>query len=65
MKSKMNNQQADYIKANRRGSREAEIESYGHPVNYHRVQVSKKVYDRKKSKADDTRRLPYLFFSVA
>lgn len=65
MKSKMKNQQTDYIKANRRGSREAEIENFGHPVNYHRVQASKKVYNRKKSKADNNRRLPYLFLRAA
>lgn len=65
MKSKMKNQQADYIKANRRGSRDAEIANFGHPVNYHRIQISKKVYNRKKSKADDTRHLPFLFLRIA
>lgn len=61
MKSKKRNQQADYIKANRRGSREAEIESHGRPVSFNSVHVSKKVYNRKRAKADDDRRLPYLF----
>lgn len=37
----------DYIKANRKGSREAEIENHGHPVSFNRVHVSKKVYNRK------------------
>lgn len=60
MKKKKKDALTEYVKANRRGSREAEIEMYGHPVNYHRICVSKKVYDRKKMKAGD-RRLPYFF----
>ena len=36
----------EYIKANRKGSREAEIENHGRPVSHNRVHVSKKV-DRK------------------
>ncbi|MDR0845521.1 MAG: hypothetical protein LBN71_09885 [Tannerella sp.] len=39
--------QADYIKANRKASREMEIEDYGHPVSYKKVHRSKKTYDRK------------------
>ncbi|NDV83671.1 hypothetical protein [Bacteroides sp. 51] len=50
----------DYIKAARKGSREAEIELYGHPLNHHKIVKSKKVYDRKKNKADD-KDLPYFF----
>ena len=42
-----------YIKAARKGSREAEIEQYGHPLNYKKVFKSKKVYDRKKYKASN------------
>lgn len=42
--------QADYIKANRKGSREAEIEAHGHPVNYKRIYISKKIYNRKQQK---------------
>ena len=45
----------DYIKANRKGSREAEIENHGHPVSFNRVHVSKKVYNRKRDKADARR----------
>ena len=37
----------DYIKANRKGSREAEIELFGHPINYTKVHKNKKVYTRK------------------
>lgn len=43
----------EYIKAARKGSREAEIESFGHPVNHRKIFKSKKVYDRKKYKAGD------------
>ena len=34
--------QDDYIKANRKASREAEIEMYGHPICHKRVHQSKK-----------------------
>lgn len=61
MKKKMDNQLRDYIKASRRGSREAELENHDRPVSYNRVHVSKKVYNRKKMKADASGRLPYLF----
>ncbi|NDV58423.1 hypothetical protein [Bacteroides sp. 519] len=43
----------DYVKAARKGSREAEIEMYGRPINHQKVFKSKKVYDRKKIKASD------------
>lgn len=49
----------DYVKAARRGSREAEIELYGKPINQSKIVTSKKVYNRKKDKAD-TKGLPYL-----
>lgn len=52
--------QDDYIKANRKASREAEIEMYGHPICHKRVHQSKKVYNRKKIKAAD-KKLPYFF----
>lgn len=50
MQKKKNFTQTDYIKANRKGSREAEIEAHGHPVNFNKVVVSKKVYNRKQQK---------------
>ncbi|MDD2962139.1 MAG: hypothetical protein PHR45_08710 [Muribaculaceae bacterium] len=53
--------QRDYIKANRRASRLAEIEDHMHPVNIARVHKSKKVYDRKRDKAEMKKALPYLF----
>ena len=43
--------QRDYIKANRKASREAEIENHNHPVSFGRVHKSKRVYDRKRIKA--------------
>ncbi|MBP7485885.1 MAG: hypothetical protein KA789_00415 [Parabacteroides sp.] len=52
--------QNDYIKAHRKASREEEIQNHTHPINYGRVQQSKKVYNRKKDKADD-KGLPLLF----
>lgn len=55
---KMTITKSDYIKANRKASREAEIENHTKPVNLNRVHVSKKVYNRKRMKADDIRRLP-------
>lgn len=39
----------EYIKANRKGSREAELENHGRPVSHNRVHVSKKVYNRKRN----------------
>lgn len=52
--------QNDYIKANRKASREAEIEMYEHPICHKRVHESKKVYNRRKIKAAD-KKLPYFF----
>ena len=52
MKTKKKDSFMDYIKANRKGSREAEIENHGHPVSFNRIHVSKKVYNRKRDKAD-------------
>ena len=49
--------QDDYIKANRKASREAEIEMYGHPICHKRVHQSIKAADKK---------LPYFFaFKIA
>jgi len=64
MKTKRKKQDplVEYIKANRKGSREAELENHGRPVSHNRIHVSKKVYNRKRMKADAPRRLPSLFF---
>lgn len=59
MKTKIT--QCDYICAFRKASREAEIEDHGRPVNVSRVHKSKKVYDRKRSKAEHKKALPYFF----
>lgn len=64
MKSKKTGGLADYIKANRKGSREAEIENHTRPVSFNRVHVSKKVYNRQKNKADFRKGLPYLLCAV-
>ena len=44
MKTKTNGLR-DYLKANRRASREAEIGNHDRPVSFSRVHKSKKVYD--------------------
>ncbi len=53
MKTKRKKQDplVEYIKANRKGSREAELENHGRPVSHNRIHVSKKVYNRKRMKA--------------
>ena len=63
MKTKRKKQDplVEYIKANRKGSREAELENHGRPVSHNRIRVSKKVYNHKRMKADAQRHLPYLF----
>lgn len=48
----------DYLKASRKGSREAEIELYGRPLPRFRVHVSRKTYNRKKAKAGLKEDLP-------
>lgn len=53
--------QRDYIKANRRASRLAEIENHSRPVSITGAHKSKKVYDRKRVKAEMKKALPYLF----
>jgi len=42
----------DFIKASRRGSREAEIELYGHPINFRKIFRNKKKYTRKSKYKD-------------
>lgn len=37
-----------YIKALRKGSRDAEIELYGKPLPKHKIHKSKKIYNRRK-----------------
>ena len=59
MKTKKKDSFMDYIKANRKGSREAEIENHGHPVSFNRVHVSKKVYNRKRDKKVSEKAHPF------
>lgn len=49
----------DYLRANRKAAREAEIAVFGCPVKIDRIHKSKKVYNRKKNKADLNKDLPY------
>lgn len=59
MGNKMRITREDYLKANRKASREEEIVAHGHPVRIGGVHKSKKVYDRKRSKAEMKKALPY------
>lgn len=53
----------DYIKSNRRGSREAEIELYGHPITYTKVAENKKKYRRSRDKFRGAFECPSFFCS--
>ena len=58
MKAKTNTQ--DYIKANRKASREKEIEMYGKPISMiTRVATSKKRYNRRRD-----RKIPSFFLRI-
>ena len=59
MKSKFKITRADYLKAMRKARRDEEIREHLHPVNINRVHKSKKVYNRKRNKADLNKDLPY------
>ena len=63
MKTKRKKQDplVEYIKANRKGSREAELENHGRPVSHNRIKIRLSGDDRKRMKADAQRHLPYLF----
>ena len=61
MKNKFKITRADYLKAMRKARREEEIREHLHPVNINRVHTSRKVYNRKRSKADLNKDLPYFF----
>lgn len=62
---KMRFTQSDYIKANRKASREVEIENHTHPIYFKRVHKSKRVYDRKCYKAENKEALPCLCLMVS
>lgn len=61
MKTKKKNNVLEQVKAARKQSREEEIQSHGKPVNYKKIIESKKVFNRKKNKADANEGLPYFF----
>lgn len=60
MKNKFKITRADYLKAARKARREEEIAEHLRPVNINRVHKSKKVYNRKRNKADLKKDLPFL-----
>ena len=51
------------MKAARKASREEEIRLHGKPIHHNRTVVSKKVYNRKKDKADRQRGLPSFLYT--
>lgn len=53
--------QSDYIKANRKASREEEIAAHGKPLLRTRVHRSEKIYNRKRAKAGLRKGLPDFF----
>jgi len=53
--------QKDYLKANRRVSRQEEIDVHGKSVRISAVHKSRKKYDRKNEKAEFKKALPFLF----
>ena len=58
MSKKVQFDREDYLKANRKLSREEEIKTHGG------VHKSKKVYDRKRSKAEMKKALPYFLLVI-
>ena len=63
MSKKMQFDREDYLKVNRKLSREEEIKTHGRPVRIGGVHKSKKVYDRKRSKAERLCLIFYLLFN--
>lgn len=59
MRKKNRITEEEYLRINRKLSREEEISAHGHPVSFQRIFKSKKVYDRKRNKADLNKDLPY------
>ena len=64
MSKKMQFDREDYLKVNRKLSREEEIKTHGRPVRIGGVHKSKKVYDRKRSKAEMKKALPYFLLVI-
>jgi hypothetical protein len=61
---KPNKPPKDALRAARKGSREAEIGMYDHPLPKHRVHRSKKQYDRKYEKTRLKMKAGFLFYSI-
>ncbi len=61
----MKNNVLEQVKAARKQSREEEIKMHGKLIIYKKIIESKKIFNRKKNKADDDKGLPYLFNFVA
>jgi len=61
MKQKKKKAIIEQIKASRKQSREEEIKMHGKSINYSKIIKSKKLYSRKKNKADAEEALPYSF----
>ena len=64
MSKKMQFDREDYLKVNRKLSREEEIKTHGRPARIGGVHESKKVYDRKRSKAEMKKALPYCLLVI-
>ncbi|MDD3079844.1 MAG: hypothetical protein PHH37_12185 [Paludibacter sp.] len=52
MKAKKKNKELAMMKIVRAANRKDEIKTFGKPINYNKVVISKKVYNRKKRKTD-------------
>jgi hypothetical protein len=61
---KTKNKVLEQVKASRKQSREEELKTHGKAINYRKIMETKKVYNRKKNKADDEV-LPYFFNFVS
>jgi hypothetical protein len=58
MKTKKQKKVLEQVKASRKQSRENEIKAHGKAINYRKIIETKKVYNRKKNKADADEALP-------
>ena len=63
-KRKKGNKTPDVVKASRKLSREEEIRLHGKPIGYLKIEKSKKMYNRKKNKADTDKALPYFLYEI-
>jgi len=57
---KTKNKVLEQVKPSRKQSREEDLKTHGKAINYRKIVESKKVYNRKKNKADADEALPYL-----